>query len=1164
MGTAGRVEPHVAAAGEQAGHFEVVVLHKEDLAEEAGIARPADHFFNELYALAVRRMGLAGHDEHRGTVRVVEQTGEAVGIGKEHGGALVGREAAGEADDERVLREAGEPLHALVAGDVGIGGAVGQAFAQGVDERLLLGAAGGPEFIVGNGLHLVPGGIFGMHVEPVGAEVVPQQNAEGGAHIGGGVHAVGHMADGQFRFGEALPDIAPHAAGNHAVHGAHTVGLRGHAQGEHRHVEVVGVAAVLTAESEEVGPFQTEHLGIGLEVAAHEIHGEAFVAGVHGGVRGEHAGAADEGLGFIEGEVVALHVLTQAFQHEEGGVAFVHVPHGRRDAEGGQHAHAADAQQDFLTHAHVAVGLIEAGGDAAVVVAVLGHVGIHEVQRHAAHLQLPDAGVEGAGTEGQGDHERVALVVEHGFKGQAGGLILGVLRVLMTALVHGLLKVAVQVEEAHADEGQAFVAGGLQVVAGKDAQTAGIKLQTFMQAVFGGEVGDGPFGRNDGGAVFQRVGDERLRHVGVEVFTDLLQTGHEGDVGGKVAQAVRRRAFHHGDGIVAAFLPQVGIHALEKRHRFGLPAPPDVVGEVAQAAQFGGKFRHGVQRAQEGNGRRTHGEFLGDGGCFVAGGETAGMGLFIGQVVRLSVELEELIPGGMGCGGAHGAAPLIEFFVGAGSAVDDDFGERVHGLGVIGVAAGDDAYAGLNADFVFHLADPEAEAGKIGGDGGHAVGGAFMGSIAPGLVPGGEHTEVAAGKHVEIRHVEEAVVPVEQGGNKHDLHVVVLRIVQAEAAAGGENGIIGRVVDLMAGEEARFRHGRIGHHGRIAVYGLFVHAGMTAHHEHEREHLVGGVLHGLLGLGESVEEEIHALVVIFVAAGNDENAGVGGDFAAQQTAHGSKELPAVFQSALAVGAVVVDDGEVEPVVGDDVGRAAEEDAGFFGGDAAHRGEHVGFTGAHGFHGALGRDVVAIGFLRGGDFRHAGVDVHAVAGHGAAEHRGVGGEHRAHGRSELLERENARAAHPFMEVGHAVALVAGGKHLMNGGDDFAAGIAEQHRFDIVPAAGKRIDAEAFPELAQYLIRVVAAVEVHEDDARTAGDFPAAEAAAQILVLQGVTQSVPAGFVRLGELRIFFGIGSDEEVLAVVGVHRLLRLACDDLIDAADFVAHFPADLEKVGA
>ena len=152
----------------------------------------------------------------------------------------------------------------------------------------------------------------------------------------------------------------------------------------------------------------------------------------------------------------------------------------------------------------------------------------------------------------------------------------------------------------------------------------------------------------------------------------------------------------------------------------------------------------------------------------------------------------------------------------------------------------------------------------------------------------------------------------------------------------------------------------------------------------------------------------------------------------------------------------------------------------------------------------------------------------------------------------------------MEVGDAVALVAGGEHLMNGGDHLAAGVAEQDGLDVVPAAGQGVHAESLPELTQNLVGVVAAVEVHENDARSAGNFPAAEAAVKVLVLERVAQRVPVGLVRLGELGVVLGVGAYENVFAVEGAHGLLCLAGDNLIDAADLVAHFPADLEKMSA
>ena len=175
---------------------------------------------------------------------------------------------------------------------------------------------------------------------------------------------------------------------------------------------------------------------------------------------------------------------------------------------------------------------------------------------------------------------------------------------------------------------------------------------------------------------------------------------------------------------------------------------------------------------------------------------------------------------------------------------------------------------------------------------------------------------------------------------------------------------------------------------------------------------------------------------------------------------------------------------------------------------------------------------------------------------------MGGEHGTYGRRHLLQGEDARAAHPFVELSDPVAFIAGSKDLMDDGDHFAAGEAEQHRFDVIPSAGQGIHAKALPELAQQLVGIVAAFKIHEDDARPSGNLPATETAAQVPVAERIADSVPAGLVGLGEFRVVPRIRSQKEVLAVKSAHGVLRLAGHDLIDAADLVADFPADFKKV--
>ena len=53
-----------------------------------------------------------------------------------------------------------------------------------------------------------------------------------------------------------------------------------------------------------------------------------------------------------------------------------------------------------------------------------------------------------------------------------------------------LAKVALGIDKAHADKGQAQVAGRLGVVSGEHPETAGVDLQALVPAEFGREVGD--------------------------------------------------------------------------------------------------------------------------------------------------------------------------------------------------------------------------------------------------------------------------------------------------------------------------------------------------------------------------------------------------------------------------------------------------------------------------------------------------------------------------------------------------------------------------------------------------------------------------------------------------------------------------------------------------
>ena len=80
--------------------------------------------------------------------------------------------------------------------------------------------------------------------------------------------------------------------------------------------------------------------------------------------------------------------------------------------------------------------------------------------------------------------------VFHGFERQGVEIVDGIAFLLPAVGVQILPEVALLVEQADADQRIVLVAGGLQVVAGEDAQAAGIDRQALGEAVLGGEIGD--------------------------------------------------------------------------------------------------------------------------------------------------------------------------------------------------------------------------------------------------------------------------------------------------------------------------------------------------------------------------------------------------------------------------------------------------------------------------------------------------------------------------------------------------------------------------------------------------------------------------------------------------------------------------------------------------
>src|SRR5262249_34257106 len=151
---------------------------------------------------------------------------------------------------------------------------------------------------------------------------------------------------------------------------------------------------------------------------------------------------------------------------------------------------------------------------------------------------------------------------------------------LPTLTGDALAEVALRIEKANGDEGQAEVAGLFAVVAGEDTQAPRVDGQRLVEAELSAEVGDGSV---DGLGMRAAARGIVGLHVGVEGGERGVVAGEEVGIGGAARQEV---AVYFGEDAYAAVfdaLPERGINAGVEGRRFGVPGPPEVIGKLVQA-----------------------------------------------------------------------------------------------------------------------------------------------------------------------------------------------------------------------------------------------------------------------------------------------------------------------------------------------------------------------------------------------------------------------------------------------------------------------------------------------------------------------------------------------------------------------------------------------------
>ena len=314
-------------------------------------------------------------------------------------------------------------------------------------------------------------------------------------------------------------------------------------------------------------------------------------------MRREDGRRADGLEGLVEGQAVVADELGDALDAEEAGVALVGVVDLRRRGAGqarpqAQRADAADAEEQLLLEAGVAAAAVERLGDLAGLLVVAGDVGVEQQQGHAADLRLPDVGVQlAAGGQADGDDGGGAVLLAQQRQREAVGVEHRVGLDLPAVAVERLLEVAGLVEEPDADDRHAEVRRGLQVVAGEDAEAAGVLRQHGRDAELGAEVRDRGGGGLAGGLL---LAAPRLVPALVgEVVVQVLVGGHDAPdevvVGGEGGELVGGQPREELDGVLPRLRPLAGADALEQVAGRRVPGPAQVAREDAETLDAAGQ-----------------------------------------------------------------------------------------------------------------------------------------------------------------------------------------------------------------------------------------------------------------------------------------------------------------------------------------------------------------------------------------------------------------------------------------------------------------------------------------------------------------------------------------------------------------------------------------------
>jgi hypothetical protein len=165
---------------------------------------------------------------------------------------------------------------------------------------------------------------------------------------------------------------------------------------------------------------------------------------------------------------------------------------------------------------------------------------------------------------------------------QVEGIVVGIGLALPSAGIEHLAKIALLIEQPDARDRDAEIARGLEIVAGEDAEAAGIERKRFAQPELHAEVRHAA----ESPALVRRLVPGPRVEITRALFRDPRQLVDERGIGRKCIEALLCQMLHHDPRAARAF-PEIGAEHAPQAVPGVAPCPPRIEGELREDLEAG-------------------------------------------------------------------------------------------------------------------------------------------------------------------------------------------------------------------------------------------------------------------------------------------------------------------------------------------------------------------------------------------------------------------------------------------------------------------------------------------------------------------------------------------------------------------------------------------------